>query len=56
LFYLPGNSKCFFIEFIPIVDDVKLDRQTIVARLDGLDESFQVKVIAQLSSFMKHEK
>ena len=46
LFYLPGNSKCFFIEFIPIVDDVKLDRQTIVARLEGLHESFQVTIFS----------
>ena len=48
VFYLPGNSKCFFLEvFAPDLEDELLknvDRLTIVARLKGLHESFRVMI------------
>jgi hypothetical protein len=53
VFYLPGNSKCFFIAVVPssyigVDGDVKrhkedsTERRIIVARLKGLHDSFGV--------------
>ena len=54
VFYQPGDSKCFVIEFWPVLQKVsnskcqskastKFDRHMIVVKLKGLDASFQVR-------------
>jgi hypothetical protein len=52
IFYLPGNSKCFFLEVVPHPEDsdrLKIfERLTVIARLEGLHESFQANLIVFL--------
>ena len=56
VFYQPGDSKCFVIEFWPVMQkqkvsnskcqskaSTKFDRHMIVVKLKGLDASFQVR-------------